>query len=395
MVRHHALILLAVSLSCFRLSTVCAADLPPSPEQLVMLRNGEILRGRVTRQDDHYLVTIADGELRLRVSDVDSVCQTLEDAYQARRARITVSRADDHLDLADWCVRQGLPSDAARELSCALALEPRNPRITLIDRRLEELLAPPPPPRAAVAKPPSGPRVTDEDLDRMVRALPPPAIESFTISIQPLLVNSCATAGCHGSANKGNYSLIRVPGERYGNRRLTQRNLHETLSWIDFQTPQRSRLLVAAGQPHGPERCAVFDPQGTKYRELLIWIGMLTQKAVFAPDIASEPPSVRPAGMNSAQQGYLRFNDAVANGGPSAKWSGDEIPPTAAADTDSRPVRTPHRYRATKPATSPLPTTPQPISPPLGIPMPATNTVPAGADPYDAAAFNRQFSDKP
>ena len=245
-----ALISLATILFCCRLAAVWGADPPQVAEQLVMLRNGEILRGHVTRQDDHYQISIADGELRLRVADVDLVCQSIEEAYQARRARLTLGRAEDHLDLAEWCLRQKLPGDAARELSSALVLDPTNPRIGLIDRRLHEALAPPPAPatRKSAA---AGPRVTDEDLDRMLRALPPAAIESFTTSIQPLLISSCAAAGCHGSASKGNFSLIRVPLDRFSSRRLTQRNLQATLSWIDFQNPQQSRLMAVVSRPHG------------------------------------------------------------------------------------------------------------------------------------------------
>ena len=163
-----ALISLAAILCCCRLAAVWGANPPLVPEQLVMLRNGEILRGHVTRQDDHYQVSIGDGELRLRVVDVDLICQTLQEAYQARRARLTLGRAEDHLDLAEWCLRQGLPGEAARELSSALTLDPTNPRIGLVDRRLHEALAPPSAP--AVSKKTPGPHVTDEDLDRMLQS---------------------------------------------------------------------------------------------------------------------------------------------------------------------------------------------------------------------------------
>ena len=383
-----ALISLATILICCRLAAVWGANPPQVAEQLVMLRNGEILRGRVTRQDDHYQVSIADGELRLRAVDVDFlICQTLEQAYQARRARLTVGRADDHLDLAEWCLRQALPGDAARELSSALALEPGNPRIGLIDRRLQEALAPPPaPPASKIA---SGPRVTDEDLDRMLRALPSTAIESFTTSIQPLLISSCAAAGCHGSASKGNFSLIRVPADRFSSRRLTQRNLQATLSWIDFQSPQQSRLLAVVSQPHGTVTSAVFDSQGTKYRQLLIWIGMVTQKPVWESDIASQPPTVRPVGINPAEPGIPRSNPAFGQSSPSANsggaWPSDEIPATAAADADTRPVHASHRVRPAKPSLTPIPT--------RSAGAAVEKRPPLGSDPYDPEAFNRQFAD--
>lgn len=386
-----ALIFLAAILCCCRLAAVWGANPPQVVEQLVMLRNGEILRGRVTRQDDHYQVSIADGELRLRMVDVDLICQTLEQAYQARLARLTVGRADDHLDLAEWCLRQGLPGDSARELSSALALEPGNPRIGLIDRRLQEALAPPPAPAAGKSAP--APRVTDEDLDRMLRALPPAAIESFTTSIQPLLISSCAAAGCHGSANKGNFSLIRVPADRFSSRRLTQRNLQGTLSWIDFQNPQQSRLLAVVSQPHGTVASGVFDSQGSKYRQLLIWIGMVTQKPVWESDIASQPATIRPVGVKPNDPGIPRSNPAFGQSSPTTNsggaWPSDEIPATAAADADTRPVHASHHVRPVKPSPTPS-TTPVPMHSEGAT---VEKRMPLGSDPYDAEAFNRQFSD--
>jgi hypothetical protein len=240
--------------------------------------------------------------------------------------------------------------------------------------------------------------VTDEDLDRMLRALPPAAIESFSTSIQPLLISSCAAAGCHGSASKGNFSLIRVPLDRFSSRRLTQRNLQATLSWIDFQNPQQSRLMAVVSQPHGTVTSAVFDAQGTKYRQLLMWAGMVTQKPVWESDIASQPATIRPIGVNPAHPGIPRINPAFGSASPASKsdgeWSADEIPATAAADTDTRPVRPMHRIRPTKSA----PTRPEgtPIDKSSEAPAaprvaPATPPpLPIGADPYDAEAFNRQ-----
>ncbi len=392
-----ALISLATILFCCRLAAVWGADPPQVAEQLVMLRNGEVLRGHVTRQDDHYQISIADGELRLRAGDVDLVCQSIEEAYRAHRARLTLGRAEDHLDLAEWCLRQNLPGDAARELSSALALDPTNPRIGLIDRRLHEALAPPPAPAAGKSVA-AGPRVTDEDLDRMLRALPSAAIESFTTSIQPLLISSCAAAGCHGSASKGNFSLIRVPLDRFSSRRLTQRNLQAALSWIDFQNPQQSRLMAVVSQPHGTVTSAVFDAQGTKYRQLLLWAGMVTQKPVWESDIASQPPTIRPVGINPAHPGIPRINPAFGSASPVSKadgeWPADEIPATAAADADTRPVRPAHRVRLAKPAPTRTEgasidkSTAPPAAPRAAPATPAP--LPIGADPYDAEAFNRQ-----
>ena len=125
---------------------------------------------------------------------------------------------------------------------------------------------------------------------------------------------------------------------------------------------------------------------------------MVTQKPVWESDIASQPPTIRPVGINPAKPGIPRINPAFGSASPASKsgdeWRADEIPATAAADTDTRPVRPAHRVRPTKPA----PTRPEGATidknreaPAIPRAAPATPApLPIGADPYDAEAFNRQ-----
>ena len=128
-----ALVSLLVSI-CFLRLAMAWEDPPTQPagEQLVVLRNGEVLRGQVSHQGDRYQVTLANGELRVRAADVELICADLNDAYRVKRSRIAPDRVDDHLDLAEWCLRQGLPGNAARELSGrGWLLDPHNRRIEL------------------------------------------------------------------------------------------------------------------------------------------------------------------------------------------------------------------------------------------------------------------------
>ena len=252
-----------------------------------MLRNGEVLHGQITRDDAYYRIVLSDGELRVKISDAELICHDLDEAYRYKRNRLALGRADDHLDLADWCLRQGLPGYAAREISAALVLDAHNPRTDFLDRRLHEMLEMPPPGR--VKKTAEIPHVTNEDLDRLVRGMPPGTVEAFTSTIQPLLMNSCATSGCHGPGSKSRYIILRIPSDRTGTRRLTQRNLQSTIQMLDYQNSQQSRLLIAASRPHGTASSAIFDPQTVKFRQLYNWIAAVTQKAA-ARRICPIPP---------------------------------------------------------------------------------------------------------
>src|SRR5258708_32484898 len=54
--------------------------------------------------------------------------------------------------------------------------------------------------------------------------------------------------------SKSSYILLRIPSDRSGSRRLTQRNLQSTVTMLDYQNPQQSRLLAAASRAHGTDR---------------------------------------------------------------------------------------------------------------------------------------------
>ena len=65
-------------------------------------------------------------------------CRTLEEAYEFRRQQIKGDKAADHLRLAEWCIRYELRAEAGRELAEARRLEPDQPRLALLERRLEK-----------------------------------------------------------------------------------------------------------------------------------------------------------------------------------------------------------------------------------------------------------------
>ena len=143
-----------------------------------------------------------------RPADVDLVCTSLEDGYRRKRAAIQVGNVHHHLELAQWCLRHGLLGPAAAELADATVAEPNNPMIDVLHHRLKMALEPPPAPETA-GKSTSGP--SNEELDRMVRSLPHGAVETFTQSVQPVLMNHCATGGCHGPQSDTGLRLFRVP----------------------------------------------------------------------------------------------------------------------------------------------------------------------------------------
>ena len=123
-------------------------------EKLVVLRNGEVLRGVVERTETHYRIERAGGEIKVKIADVECCCRELfDDAYANKRNSIEPGEPDGLLGLADWCLRQGLEDRARPCLDDARELDARHPKLAVLTRRLEMKQAPlAPAPRAKAGR---------------------------------------------------------------------------------------------------------------------------------------------------------------------------------------------------------------------------------------------------
>jgi hypothetical protein len=291
---------------------------------LVLLRNGEYLTGQVTHDKERYLVEADGTQIRLAKRDVDFVCRSLDEAYTIQRDRIPASRVDDRVRLTNWCLQHRLLGYAATELAAVIEANPRHPSIATLDRRLQQAIEQgrkPEAPVAQTAKPqtlapivpdaphtavpiapdstspltsipppaeqsdpsvpprPAKPRVpvSSAELDRFSRNLPNGTVEHFIETIQPILMNSCSTVGCHGPASKSQYSLIRPAANgRITPRGTSQRNLFNTIEWLDHKRPSDSELLTKAREPHGGKPVAMLAENTIQYQQLAAWVRIAT-----------------------------------------------------------------------------------------------------------------------
>lgn len=329
-------------------------------EGILVLRNGSLLRGEITQIGDRYDVAVDGGRIQVRASAVEFHCQTLDEAYQRKRASGRPGDVREHLELAQWCQRHGLLNSAVRELGEAKALVPNHPLIPLVERRVQMSLCRPEKPEkierpAEPAELPPSP----DDLDRLVRGMPPGSVETFTQTVQPLLANACSAAGCHGPQTESEFRLLRIPSGRPPGRRLTQRNLHSTLEWIDRGDPAASKLLTAPLQPHGSAKAAIFtDQQMDRYRQLVDWVYVVAQKPYPVRTVSHEAKRPLP------RQPKPPWSDLPGGDAVSGNSADRGLPGSDGSD----PI--------------PVPETPTPSG------------QSAPADPFDADIFNRRFFPK-
>ncbi len=266
---------------------------PVPQEGILVLRAGQVLRGKISRVGDRYHVVMQHGEIVVRTVEVESFCRTLDEAYRLKRSLMHVGNVHGHIALADWCLRNNLLDAMTAELADARDADPRNPMIAHLERRLQAALNPPN--LKKKKKPSTGTMPSRRELDRLARAMPPGGMETFTATIQPLLANSCSTHKCHGPRAESKFRLLRASSGRLPSRRLTQRNLHTVMQWIDCENPTASPLLTRPIEPHGPNNKPIFDKSNVEqYRQLVDWVSRLTvDVALQRPTTVNHKPAAR------------------------------------------------------------------------------------------------------
>jgi len=265
---------------------------------LVLLRNGSLILGDVTRAGDVVVVTQGnDVELRLPARDVEAVCASLDEAYEFKLRHASGSGIELHLRLAEWCLRHGLTARCSEQLERASAIDASHPQLKSLRERLLLAQQPPPPaaPPAAAAASPAG-SASLEELDKAIQALPKESVEKFSGTIQPILLNRCGANQCHGPNAPSAFRLLRPPSGQHATRRFTQRNLYAALAMLDRANPEASPLLTKPQSRHGGSPTAIFDKHTQpQLAELIAW-ARLTVGARERPAAATPgPATIRPA----------------------------------------------------------------------------------------------------
>jgi hypothetical protein len=366
MLRTHCTLLCAAAL--FATAAIGQADEPSlriAPQEgVLLLKNGAVLRGRITAAGDHYYVLLPKGEIRLKSTEVELQCSDMVDGYRRKRAKIEDGKATDHLGLAEWCVRHKLFDCAAEELAAAAAADPNQPRLALLGKRLEQARREIEIPRAPAKTLDHGP--TKDDLNRMVRGMPKNLVATFTNTIQPLLLNNCTTSGCHGPSSNGKLRLLRLSLAAPPSPRSTQRNLHSVWQCINAADPMASPLLTLPIQQHGNTKAAIFtNHEAEQYRQLVNWV-----QSVSRPRGPSQPSTVdkkTPPLLQTTSQGRPDERD-------------DSLSPADLAATDAPP----HMDNA-------MPALDEPASEVVEVEPEASTAPYTPADPFDPEIFNRRY----
>jgi len=268
-----------------------AAGGEPSAAGVLLLRNGHVLSGQVLRIGDYYSVELAGGSMRIPASQVDLACRDLAEAYRTKLAAAQAGSPQERLDLAEWCLRQGMNAEAAEQVLAAGRLDPGNPRLAPLERKLlaaASELAAHASPSAAPAKPAPVEKPASEEAEI---AISPAALSDFTNGIQPLLLNRCGTTTCHGGASGGGFKLTRSPFGPLATQRVTRRNLAAVMAMVDRDSPEKSRLLTVPKAAHGTAQGPIFSDRDLhQWQAVSNWIAIASRPPAAAPARPVRPP---------------------------------------------------------------------------------------------------------
>ena len=271
---------------------VASAQQPAAPQALgvLVLKNGNVLQGTVQRQGNYYRIESEGSTLQIPVSQIEMACASLVDAYEQRRQQRVGNATDAHLELARWCLRHGLLAEAAREILDARTDDPGHPALRTLDLQLQQGLADEASrlqrEQNAVVK------ASHEEPAEPAELSPEPQIEptadvqeKFVRSIQPMLVHSCTTSGCHAPGSKQLMELDRWALEGSGIPTLIRKNLDQVLAQVDAEDPASSPLMRRARQAHGLRNERLSQPLAPYQTAILMeWLNE-------AAGVKPEPPA--------------------------------------------------------------------------------------------------------
>ena len=311
-------------------------------EQLVVLVSGRILSGQVTRNGGGYLVEQSNGRVQLAPEDVQFVVKDLREAYRKHRDGVRYPTPASHLALSQWCIAHRLYEEARDELKKSLKGDPENEEARRLLQRLNDTiranlpLAVSPPPPLKTSDGFLQPDV--ESLGGLSRGV----AMQFTSKIQPLLLNKCGNATCHGGASNNGFRLISARIGGNGSRQTTERNLAESLKQLDLQDVAASPLLSVSTGGHGGKGTIFAGPAGAEQLKLIkIWAKTVAEeKREDAMALANRPTLKGKNASKGFASRSIMADDETVETARFVKGETEELPLTADEDV-SRPQELP------------------------------------------------------
>ncbi|MEW4487578.1 hypothetical protein AB1L42_05820 [Thalassoglobus sp. JC818] len=286
------------------------------PTGVIVLNNGQVLSGVIGEVPGGYGVQMNGAFHVITTPQIDVVAASMEDAYRVKRERVPNPTVEDHMILARWCLLHGLLEEAQSEVARARILDPlredSREMLSNVDQQLAD--------RSRKAAKPKIIQTGDGfiELDeRSTAGLLKESHQEFIRKIQPLLLNKCGNAHCHGEVSPTGFKLtaIRSRGTA-GNRLQNHANLLAVIDQINFDNPQASPLLIApthVGTGHPPVYSSTSNSQFVSIQQWVLEValsGEIDRKRLAAK---ADPVANQPRYLHFGPQAQQASHEAVVS----------------------------------------------------------------------------------
>ncbi|PQO27439.1 hypothetical protein C5Y96_18045 [Blastopirellula marina] len=251
-------------------------------EGVLVLTNGNAMRGWITREGEFYSLAInEDSVIRMPAERVAFACQSLEEAYLRQKARVGTTTLNHHIELANWCLGLQLWEEAAYHHAIAMRSGPDHPDVIRLDRlyqvKLSERNSGGKVETVQYSMPVTRPEPAMEEVesDQPDPSLSPQVVRYYTSTVQPIMLNSCAASRCHAENSENAFRLVEFENVRSIPQRMTVRNMNAALNFIDYSQPHKSQLLVKGATRHGDGNTPNLSPQ--QLRAIQTWVFAASQ----------------------------------------------------------------------------------------------------------------------
>lgn len=362
----------------------------------LLLKNDRVLAGRVELRGEFYAVTIADqSRVSIPVDQVAHVGRDREELYQFKAKSITRWRVGDHFHFTRWCLLNDLLDQAAEHYLYVAKEAAGHPRVEQLAKELKKKLLEQPDFRAHLGLAPleestktpnrwagsnsqEAEVVSASDARSLAEtAMHPQIAARFSQRIQPILMNRCSQAACHGAQSQNGLRLIEPYAQAYA--KISSDNLRSVLGQVSTNDQEMSALIKYATTVHGIQRQpAISITETNLLSELGDWIRLVQNPVV--PAVATSPEEQPNQAIQAARaREFVPFTPAI------------KLVPVSPGASPLRQVPKSNGFPAGDlPTEAEIDALDRQLKRLLGEPESSSIRPQQSLDPFDPAEFNRQ-----
>ena len=119
------------------------------------------------------------------------------------------------------------------------------------------------------------------EMEELADSLPNGVVSKYKRQIESNLIVGCYAAACH-TTEQPEMPLMVIGRYKGVPKRMSQRNLHSVLQYVDFENPLESQLLLSATKPHGGVSKPAFTEGMVEHENLKRWLLMFATPSAIA-----------------------------------------------------------------------------------------------------------------